>query len=132
MTQEEKDLLYKDLCARIPYSLIVSCTDDDGTMPNVWEVAYINKFKDAYLLNTESTATQLISIEEVKPYLYPMSSMNEELREEYKDLLDNDGYSLDANDNVFTLQDFYCKYHFDYRGLIEKDLALKAPDGMYN
>jgi hypothetical protein len=141
MTQEEKDLLLKDLCARIPYSLIVACTDDDGTMPNVWEVLYINNFKDAYLLNTESTATQLISIEEVKPYLFPMSSMTDEQRKEF---IQCAGYEAREEENGYHYETYYydlvghenvmfpdCdgfdwlnKNHFDFRGLIEKGLAI--------
>ena len=143
MTQEEKDLLFKDLCARIPYSLIVACTDDDGTMPNVWEVAYINKFKDAYLLNTESTTTQFISIEEVKPFLFPMSSMTDEQRKEfiqcagYEVREEENGYHYETyyydlvghGDNMFTDADgldWLNKNHFDFRGLIDKGLAIDA------
>ena len=64
-------------------------------------------------------------IEEFKLYLFPLSSMPEELKEEYQCLLDNQ-YSFDANKNIFTLQDFYCKYHIDYRGLIPMGLAIDA------
>jgi hypothetical protein len=64
-------------------------------------------------------------IEYIKPYLFPLSSMTEEQKEEHKDLLDNQ-YSFDANGNIFTLQDFYCKYHLDFRGLIPMGLAIDA------
>jgi hypothetical protein len=49
--------------------------------------------------------------------------MTEEQKEERKDLLE-DKYGFDANGNVFTLQDFYNKYHLDYRGLIPMGLAI--------
>ena len=53
--------------------------------------------------------------------------MTEELKEEHKDLAENQ-YHFDANGNMFTLQDFYCKYHLDYRGLIPMGLAIDATD----
>ena len=76
-------------------------------------------------IEEDSFDCNLIEYVSVKPYLFPTSSMTEEQKEEYKDLLDNQ-YSFDANGKIFTLQDFYCKYHLDYRGLIPKDLAIDA------
>lgn len=142
MTQKDKDLLLKDLCARIPYGLIVACDDDDGTMPNTWKVAYVNKIiEDMYLLNTESTATQIISVEETKPYLFPMSSMTEEQRKEF---IQCAGYEAREEENGYHYETYYydlvghgdvmfpdCdgfdwlnKNHFDYRGLIPMGLAI--------
>ena len=134
MTQEEKDLLLKDLCARIPYGLIVACNDNDGTMPNTWKVAYVNKIiEDMYLLNTESTATQIISVEETKPYLFPMSSMTEEQRKEYDSIIyynvelhADRYYEVIDVDSFELLHDFYHKNHLDYRGLIPMGLAIDA------
>lgn len=118
MTQNEKNLLYKDLCARLPYGVRIHtyCLFDQDSVDPLYSLRECNgkiKINDLYY------------IEEIKPYLFPMSSMSEELREEHKDLLDNQ-YSFDANGNVFTLQDFYCKYHIDYRGLIPMELAIDA------
>jgi hypothetical protein len=113
MTQE-KDLLLKDLCGRLPYrvkastkigtNIIVSFIGDD---------TIIGEDGDSY------------DISFITPYLFPLSSMTEEQKEEHKDLLDNQ-YSFDANGNIFTLQDFYCKYHLDFRGLIPMGLAIDA------
>ena len=118
MTQNEKDLLYKDLCARLPYGVRIHtyCLFDQDSVDPLYSLRECNgkiKINDLYYIG------------EIKPYLFPMSSMSEELREEHKDLLDNQ-YSFDANGNVFTLHDFYCKYHIDYRGLIPMGLAIDA------
>ena len=128
MKQEDKNLLIKDLSARLPYGVKCQVQEDEYTyIGTLCRIEVDNK--NGHLLDFAESISGLdcqVYISEIKPYLIPMSSMTEELREEHKDLWDNDGYSLDANDNVFTLQDFYCKYHLDYRGLIEKDLALDA------
>lgn len=125
MTQEDKKLLLiKDLSARIPYK--VKCAYFDG-MGNECE-----DILNAIFPNDERLLVGKCSIDYsesdilgVVPYLFPLSSMTEEQKEEYQDLLDNQ-YSFDANGNIFTLQDFYCKYHFDYRGFIPMGLAINA------
>lgn len=121
MKQEQKELLLKDICSRLPYGVKIS-------IPDLWtqkrEIEILDEiFKgDDGLYRVNSTGQ---CIEYIKPYLFPLSCMTEEQKEEHKDLLDNQ-YSFDANGNVFTLQDFYCKYHIDYRGLISMGLALDA------
>ena len=114
MTQENKELLLKDLCGRLPYNVAINCKNDDSNYICYLTTDIINELK----YNREYY--------EYKPYLFPLSSMTDEQREEYNDIKDNDGYSFDANGNIFTLQDFYSKYHLDYRCLIEKSIALDA------
>lgn len=111
MTQDQKDLLIRDLCARLPYGVKISVNGKAETLQGI---------------DMSDNADDPNDVDEVKPYLFPLSSMDERLREEHKDLLDNDGYTFDANGNVFTLQDFYCKYHLDYRGFIPMGLAVDA------
>lgn len=113
MTQEQKDLLLKDLCARLKYDVKISVNDKIETLQGINVLDNVVEY-DLFLS---------CSIEEVKHYLFPLSSMTEEQKEEQKDLLENQ-YHFDANGYVFTLQDFYCKYHFDYRGLIPMGLAI--------
>ena len=117
MKQEEKELLVKDLCARLPYRVKVFYEYVDS----------LNKKTYGYSLTLNTWCIDEMKAEKavVKPYLFPLSSMTEEQKEEHKDLLDNQ-YRFDANGNVFTLQDFYCKYHIDYRGCISMGLALDA------
>lgn len=100
MTQEEKQLLLRDLCARLPYGVIVQ--DRNGT----------------HMLTPGNTE---LGTEYIKPYLRPMSSMTDE---ECKEV----GKHITIYDTV----DWMNKHYFDYRGLIEKGLALESPEGMYN
>lgn len=138
MTQENKELLIKDISARLPYGIIVECNDNDGSLPNTWEVVYINIYtEDVYLLNTKTNATKLISIEDIKPCLYPLSSMTEEQKKEFPGevsilnaFIDGSIYLSEdeklTSENLIEIFDFLNKNHFDYRGLIEKGLALDA------
>lgn len=119
MTQEEKDLLLKDLCTRLPYGVI--CTDNRHGDSRVF---YID-IEDEKVYYTDFDEYGLI--ENCKPYLRPMSSMTDEEEKEFQEIklsyhFDEDGY---------ILFDWLNARHFDYRGLIEKGLALEAPEGMY-
>ena len=118
MTKEQKELLIKDLCCRLPYGVKFNFKYAESSS-EIMRAIYLQNYM---IINSKDYSCE---INDIKPYLFPMSSMTEELREEHKDLLDNQ-YSFDANGNVFTLQDFYCKYHIDYRGLISMGLALDA------
>ena len=126
MTQEDKKLLLKDLCARLPYGVIVSVTD--GTIK--YE-AYIESISYKYIQvspvsGSVFTPYTFYKISEIKPYLRPMSSMTEEEKIEYLDI-DNGSYScpmdyahIPASERI----DWFNAHHFDYRGLIEKGLAI--------
>lgn len=121
MIQEHKELLLKDLCCRLPYKVI--CKDTNINV--IGTLSQIGLHYNMCSLDKDDGDSEYCHIFNCKPYLFPLSSMPDEQKEEYQDLLDNQ-YSFDANGNIFTLQDFYCKYHFDYRGLIEKGLAIDA------
>lgn len=132
MTQEEKDLLLKDLCGRLPYGVHILY---DNTEVREMGLGSIHDF--------------MFDSAEVKPYLRTMPSMTEKERKEYKDMnvLDNcDEFSnikkniedikKNGEENYIQLprthaQDYLNSIHVDYRGLIEKGLALEAPEGMY-
>lgn len=128
MKQEEKELLLIDLCARLPHHVRCKVWLKDGTTeegPLDLQHNYGDVLRDAFYYN---------DIKDIKPYLSPMSSMTEEERKEYE---------LLANHCIVTsigfihleaapLIDWLNTHHFDYRGLIEKGLALEAPEGMYN
>ena len=145
MTQEDKELLLRDLCARLPYNLCVQ--DEYG------EIDYIN-YNDVHFANYFDS----ILNGKVKPYLRPMSSMTEEeakelsilcditdvlsikITDEYIDFEVDDGFSsietkiIWFNDIISSIEifDWLNKNHFDYRGLIEKGLANEASEEMYN
>ena len=119
MTTEEKELLLKDLCARLPYRTKILITGEGGI-----EI-------DADL--TTSTIDYFESWT-VQPYLRPMSSMTEEeYYGEYqcKVLIMRDAdETLHWSETVDSI-DWLLEHHFDFRGLIEKGLALEAPKDMY-
>lgn len=117
MTQEEKELLLKDLCARLPYEVKVQYED------GIFTIDYISGMYEEIKLNTPDRYT--INISKVKPYLLPLSSMTEEQYDEFTDM----AYSVTERGrsmaNYYQI-DWYYKNHFDYRGLIEKGLAIDA------
>ena len=118
MTQEEKELLLTDLCARLPYDVCVHIRYKTG--------------EPCYGKLTPRDIQWLIDskIENIKPYLRPMSSMTEEEHKEYRIL--NDLITIDGALIIDVTQiDWLNAHHFDYRGLIEKGLALEAPEDMY-
>ena len=123
MTEEEKQLLLKDLCARLPYNVIVN------KIFNGFEhgVYYLDLYKIAEIQDGDPVI--------IKPYLRPMSSMTEEEHESIKYRYSFYGDSILHISEMFTcgeVTDWLNEHHFDYRGLIEKGLALEAPEGMYN
>lgn len=127
MEQKNKELLIKDLCARVPYHTKVS---------KAYWVAYDGKFELEW--DKEGLTSSLLNYieeedawEHIKPYLRPMSSMTEEeydqlyidsrVKEDSIDILDALANDLDAIDWLNA-------HHFDYRGLIEKDLAIEITE----
>lgn len=129
LTQEEKDLLLKDICARLPYGVKI----------------YVNNKVDHLdgidiLDNVASYGSFLsIDIEDVKPYLRPMSSMTDEEFKEYEK--ENDIDTADSSETLrenlkakkrvrvskwYRGSDWLNKNHFDYRGLIPMGLAIDA------
>lgn len=128
MTQEQKDLLLKDLCARLPYGVKAYVKNWSKLDQKYYEKIYTveSVFPSLNEVHVGPLDVLLGHADYViKPYLFPLSSMTDEQKEEHKDLLDNQ-YSFDADGNIFTLQDFYCKYHLDFRGLIDKGDAIDA------
>ena len=124
MKPEEKDLLLKDLCARLPYIPIIQIEEHDWN--NLHIDAYDSPFKSYYL------EPFIIGEIEIKPYLRPMSSMNEDELAEFTQFPQH-LREPNCKMHVFNYNelDWLNAHHFDYRGLIEKSLALEAPEGMY-
>lgn len=124
MTQEEKELLMKDLCGRLPYGVLIQedyTIDDEMFLPIVETDRLVYIDVDAELLVTNGGSKY--HIDEMKPYLFPLSSMTNEQSVEYtKTLLINDLFCLETPETY----DWFDKKHFDYRGLIEKGLAVDA------
>ena len=135
MTQEQKDLLLKDLCARLPYGVVVATTDNDGTIPNFWMLDLYNRLtEDVRLTNCEVNADRLTYFCDVRPYLFPLSSMTEEQKEEYDKISELDiEYTITQikNDSLIWTSglnryNWFIKNHFDVYDLIPKGLAIDA------
>lgn len=127
MKKEDKDLLLRDLCARLPYGVKVNTPYNDANLIGI--VKSKGFIKDIVYVDVV-TDKQTYPIKYIKPYLRPMSSMTEEEKETWRLICSMSGYDMnevDANAAV----DWLNANHFDYRGLIPRGLALPAPKGMY-
>lgn len=119
MTQENKDFLLKDLCARLPYGIKAL---------NKEEIITIRAYIPDLVIDEVGISH---TVEDCKPYLFPLSSMTTEQRYELHDLIHNLNVLAingEIGDWVVSSSevDWYNKNHFDYRGLIPKDLAIDA------
>jgi len=146
MTQQDKELSFIDISGRLHYGVIVNYKESEYDHRK-WKITTLHTLcysKSGILIDTDydgwisyeehqgcgmSTGSRPFRFGEVLPYLRPMSSMTEEEKEEYHKLCDcYYGIYFDTVDSI----DWLTKKKFDYRGMIEKNLALIAPDGMYN
>lgn len=110
MTKEEKDLLLQDLCARLPYGVKIQ-----------YDIYGI------YDLTVDKLNAYIKGIKNIKPYLRPMSNMTEEEYNEVGDLLKAEDPNLNLDEVMATIEiDWLNAHHFDYRGLIEKGLAIEV------
>ena len=131
MKQEEKDLLLKDLCARIPYGVKgIIKGGDVVTTPLKWYAEQSLELSIGYMVVKNGW----------RPYLFPLSSITEEQKEELKneiskqtdiliERMKNDDCGIDCGKYHFhsLLElEWLLKNHFDYRGLIPKGLAIDA------
>jgi hypothetical protein len=127
MTKEEKQLLLKDLCARLPYRVKIQ----------TWYGEIITSDLNIFPFSTKEMDEEDMwdQLNGFKPYLRPMSSMTEEERKYYNQL----SLSVaDSESDAYEETDWLNAHHFDYRivpstgkTMIESNLALEAPEGMY-
>ena len=118
----DKDLLLRDFCSRLPYGVKVGTTDNDCSLENVWDTLCYNTFTgDVKLTHSIEDADKIVDISEIKPYLFPLSSMKGKHRAE---LFNIRTPIEDSFQDTLCEIDFYHRNHFDYRGLIEKGLAI--------
>lgn len=121
MTKQDKRLLLKDLCTRLPYGVICHTEKGDGHLCSINQTIFgteyglnISPIKRDYFNDSEQDEVV------IKPYLRPMTSMTEEENKE-----------LSNYENSMQRTDFFCSHHIDCRFMIEKGLALVAPENMY-
>jgi hypothetical protein len=110
MTIEERKLLLKDLCYRSPYNVIIYIIGIGNKVLNY--------------IDLEDEFVNCAPLETIRPYLRSMSSMTDDEKTEL--------FQLMGNGTDIQRIDFYNSHYFDYRCLIDKNLALEAPEGMYN
>ena len=133
MTQENKQLLLQDLCGRLPYGVKVQYYN------GIYNIDYISVLYEEIKLDIPDNYT--IGIYEIKPYLRPMSSMTEEECDMVEEIL-GDKCIFDFMNNgdivlkqgrfsqnkLAKLHDFYNSIHVDYRGLIQKGIAISTEE----
>ena len=122
MTQEDKELLLKDLCSRLPYNVICQVEFKENGKYNSKVMLLSGIFIDEAYFTIKGGS---IYSNEYKPYLFPLSSMTEEQSKVYHELIDG-MFGTSALINFEVLTDFFNANHLDYRGLIEKGLAIDA------
>ena len=152
MTQEQKDILLKDLCARLPYGVKIALKNNGAYHhENIAKkgdvtIEILKGFNGNYFSIRHTNPLDWdwydddIDIEDIKPYLFPLSSMTEEQYNEMqtisgKDCMEHMEIEKEwRNNSPFThlplyqhrVIEFFHKYHFDYRGLIPMGLAIDA------
>lgn len=119
MTQEEKQLLLKDLGGRLSCGVIIQVYFEDISADG-----YFDEELWSLELDGESVHVNDRWIENVKPYLRSMSSMTEEEKKEEFEM-----WAWKCSN--WEMVDFYNRHHLDYRELIPMGLALEAKEGMY-
>ena len=131
MTQEYIELLATDISARVKYGVQVQLIENEETMERyklylkpyplkpMTVIAFINYdvSSSKYKLNLGG---DIVRLEDCKPYLRPMSDMSEEERKEFQEIK----LSYHFDEDSYILFDWLNKKGFDYRGLIEKGLAI--------
>lgn len=152
MTKEEEQLLLIDLCEKFPFGVKVKINGVMSNPPGCELIGILGKAKTVYVHLIPAS----IPIEEVKPYLRPLDSMNnEEKRELFKlceyyeqedwerkitevygiEIASRFSLSYDTDFKLWGIDmkpiDWLNSHYFDYRGLIKKGLALEAPENMY-
>ena len=140
MTQEDKQLLLRDLCARLPYGVLCYINDDDTSTPRKLRRIEVDEL-DGILLDfwtdREDCHSMQVYLSEVKPYLRPMSSMTEEEKEEYHNLCYEEereecefgewATKTYYHDTINSI-DYLNSIHIDYRGLISMGLAIEVTE----
>lgn len=141
MKQESKDLLLKDLCGRLPYG--VKCQVREGEYTYIGTLCRIEvDNKNGYLLDFAESISGLdcqVNLSEIKPYLFPLSSLTAKQKKElwnegwsirYWDLCNDryngHGFEFVSHSDCRDLIDWLNKNHFDYRDLLSKGLAIDA------
>lgn len=135
MTQKDKELLLVDLCGRLSYGVKIALKNNGSYHhENVAKkgdvtIDRLKGFTGSYFSIYHDNPLDLdwydddIDIEDIKPYLFPLSSMTEEQKDEFDRLYTYDALIVEPQ---WKLIDFCNKHNLDYRGLIPMGLAIDA------
>lgn len=138
MKPEEKELLLKDLCARLPYGVkiqIEGLKRDIIKDKGIRTLASVLPLRDS--IEYDNRGSNLgVYIDYVKPYLRPMESMTKEEKRKFYDICtsfakDREHFIMEGSiDSNYMIEkfDWLNAHHFDYRGLIEKGLAIEVTE----
>ena len=118
MNQEDKELLLKDLCARLPYR--VKCKVTKRSIDG--EMLFIRNGLELTIYNVKALVTN--NMYGVKPYLFPFSSMTDEQKKEYQYITER--WMYDSSYSISDSTDWLNENYIDYRGFTEKGLAIDA------
>ena len=121
MKQEDKELLLRDLCARLPYNVICQVEFKENGKYNSKVMLLSGIFTDEAYFTTKGGS---IYSNEYKPYLFPLSSMTDYQKSDYQFITER--WMNDPSHSISDSIDWLNKNHFDYRGLIDKGLAIDA------
>ena len=121
MQENSKQLLLKDLCARLPYNVICQVEFKENGKYNSKVMLLSGIFTDEAYFTTKGGS---IYSNEYKPYLFPLSSMTEEQKQEYQHITER--WMYDSSYSISDSIDWLNKNHFDYRGLIPMGMAIDA------
>ena len=120
MKQEEKDLLYKDLCSRLPYKKLKV----RGVFLNYNKDNNKCRYEEC---DREFKCEHLGRYGTLKPYLLPLSSITSEQKEKYYQLRDKLFFSDKVvPNNVTEYINFFYDNNLDINGLIPMGLAIDA------
>ena len=125
MKQEDKEILIRDLCGRLPYGVKAYIKNWSNLSRKYYEGVYIVESIDpslnSILANSERSSVDVIvgyDDYEIKPYLFPLSNITKKRLEELSEYIDIK--------NAYVAVELLNSHHIDYRGLIEKGLAIDA------
>lgn len=134
MTESDKKLLLTDLSARLPYGIICTGKFCDACKITQIDIDARSGRVEVYYFDYNDFGV----IEDCKPYLRPLSSMTEKETEKFREygvnLIKQHNFDDSPFSNFYVMSlsiDWLNANHFDYRELIEKGLALEAPEDMY-
>ena len=143
MTQEDKQLLLKDISARLPYGvkcIVTKSRTEEGQEGDFGKIGWVCLEGVDCIGDREPFFSEFGNF---KPYLFPLSSMTEEQKNQISQLLldakieyppyeeDYDNLLVSSIKQTNALINYYLANHLDINGLIEKGLAIEAPKDMY-